>query len=113
MIHEDDIAIEKFCKAMSEKMKKSRQKGRSGWQECDPDIFSAMLREHIEKGDPLDVANFCMMLWNIGVPISDTRASYHGKIKFKTYDAFIDATKQVTLDSDLFEHKMRDQLDKK
>ena len=30
-----------------------------------------MVREHVEKGDPREVANFCMFLWRLGKPISD------------------------------------------
>lgn len=29
-----------------------------------------MLREHVDKGDPVDVANFCMMLHQRGEYIS-------------------------------------------
>jgi hypothetical protein len=29
-----------------------------------------MLREHVETGDPRDVANFAMMLWNLGAGIT-------------------------------------------
>jgi hypothetical protein len=28
-----------------------------------------MLREHVEKGDPIDVANFCMILYYRGEKI--------------------------------------------
>jgi hypothetical protein len=68
--HPDDIAVDRFAEAMKAKLADARAKGRSGWQECDPAELSYMLREHVEKGDPRDVANFCMFLWSLGKPIS-------------------------------------------
>lgn len=63
-VHNDDAAVDRFAQAMKEKMAAARAKGRGGWQQCDPAKLSRMLREHVDKGDPRDVANFCMMLWN-------------------------------------------------
>lgn len=34
-----------------------------------------MLREHVEKGDPQDVANFCMFLWSLGHGIAAAPAA--------------------------------------
>jgi len=67
--HPDDIAVDNFAAVMREKMKFSRAKGRAHWEDpskCTPEFLSHLLREHLEKGDPVDVANFCMMLWNRG-----------------------------------------------
>jgi hypothetical protein len=69
--HPDDAAVDAFAVAMKEKLAQARAKGRGGWQQCDPTELSIMLREHVEKGDPRDVANFCMFLWSLGKPISD------------------------------------------
>lgn len=71
--HPDDIAVDQFADAMKAKLADARAKGRSGWQDCDPVELSYMLREHVEKGDPRDVANFCMFLWSLGKPIGDAR----------------------------------------
>lgn len=60
----DDEAILDFSDAMARKMAFCAAKGRSGWQECSIDELWAMLREHVEKGDPVDVGNFAMMIWN-------------------------------------------------
>lgn len=61
--HSDDIAVELFADKMKEKLKLAReQKGRFGWAHCTPELISKMLHDHVEKGDPIDVANFCMML---------------------------------------------------
>lgn len=69
--HADAAAVDRFAIAMKGKLEQAREKGRSGWEQCDPVELSIMLREHVEKGDPIDVANFCMFLWNLGKPISD------------------------------------------
>lgn len=68
--HPDDEAVDKFASAMKQKLAQAREKGRSGWQQMTPDELSAMLYHHVEKGDPRDVANFCMFLWNLGQPIT-------------------------------------------
>ena len=50
---------------MAEKMAESRAKGRSGWndpEKCSVDYLRFLLYEHLDKGDPVDVANICMML---------------------------------------------------
>lgn len=65
--HPDDIAVDKFAAAMKAKMAKSRAVGRYGWN--DPAVCAAadlrlFLVNHIEKGDPVDVGNFAMMLFN-------------------------------------------------
>lgn len=60
--HLDDAAIDRFAVAMKAKMATARAKGRSSWQTYAPVYLSSLLREHVEKGDPVDVANFCMML---------------------------------------------------
>lgn len=60
----DDIAVHIFAHAMVDKMAKSRANGRSGWQTCSLDDLWEMLREHVEKGDPVDVANIAMMIYH-------------------------------------------------
>lgn len=71
--HPDDLAVDRFAAAMKEKLALARTKGRSGWEQCDPANLSAMLHEHVAKGDPRDVANFCMFLWNLGQPITPSK----------------------------------------
>ena len=65
-IHSDDAALDRFTLAMRAKLAAARAKGRSGWESCPPEALNRMLHEHIEKGDPRDVANFCMFLWHTG-----------------------------------------------
>lgn len=63
-LHSDDLAVNAFASTMKAKLAKKRAEGRGGWQEadCTEQRLSNMLREHVEKGDPVDVANFAMML---------------------------------------------------
>jgi hypothetical protein len=60
----DDDYVDRFAVAMKAKLARAREKGRSGWQDMDAVTLSRMLWEHVEKGDPTDVANFCMFLWH-------------------------------------------------
>ena len=65
--HSDDAAVDSFAEAMRRKMEDSREKGRSGWDspfQCSPYRLAEMLIDHIPKGDPVDVGNFAMMLFN-------------------------------------------------
>lgn len=73
--HLDSVAVNRFAGEMAAKMEQARAKGRGGWETCPPDVLSRMLREHVEKGDPRDVANFCMMLWHLGQPIAPAPAA--------------------------------------
>lgn len=66
----DDAAVRSFAHAMAAKLQATRAKGRSGWRECSGEDLSRMLRDLIERGDPLDVANLCMFLWSLRKPIS-------------------------------------------
>lgn len=63
--HPDDIAVDRFAAAMKAKLAKKRDEGRGGWddkEDCSQLFLSSLLREHVEKGDPLDVGNLAMML---------------------------------------------------
>lgn len=66
--HPDDEAVDRFAAAMKTKLRKKRAEGRSGWDgpECDANVLTRLLREHVEKGDPLDVGNLAMMLHQRG-----------------------------------------------
>lgn len=65
----DENALYIFSKLMAHKLAKKSSEGRSGWQGCSQADLTRMLREHVEKGDPVDVANFCMMLRANGMSI--------------------------------------------
>lgn len=63
--HFDDYAVRSFAKMMAAKMAASRAKGRGGWSDpaqCSVEYLRQLLYAHLDKGDPVDVANICMML---------------------------------------------------
>lgn len=64
--HPDDAAVDRFAAAMKAKLNKKRQEGRGGWQSMTAEQLSALLHEHVRKGDPVDVANLAMMLHQNG-----------------------------------------------
>lgn len=69
----DDEAVSKFASAMKDKLAQKRNEGRGGWETMTSEQLSSMLVGHVLKGDPVDVANFCMMLWNNGQFISQPK----------------------------------------
>lgn len=65
--HFDDHCIDRFAEAMKIKMAVCReQKGRDGWESAEPGELVRQLRVAIEKGDSIDVGNYCMMLFILG-----------------------------------------------
>lgn len=71
--HPDDIAVDRFAAAMKAKLANKRAEGRGGWDnpdECSTEWLSELLRRHVEKGDPVDVGNFAMMIHQRGGRIS-------------------------------------------
>lgn len=75
--HPDDEAVDRFAAAMKAKMAKQRAKGYGGWNDpadCPSDRLQTMLVAHIVKGDPVDVGNFAMMLFNRGEPTAQAEA---------------------------------------
>lgn len=70
--HHDDAAVDQFASMMKSKLARARERGKGGWQ--DPawpaEDISRQLREHVDKGDPVDVANYAMFLALRGEPIT-------------------------------------------
>jgi hypothetical protein len=66
--HFDDHAVNSFAVVMKGKLAAKRLQGRGGWQEPDVEngYLSRLLREHVDKGDPVDVANLAMMIHQRG-----------------------------------------------
>lgn len=64
-------ALKLLSEAMSNKLEKKFNEGRGNWfhSSTTREDLSRMLKEHVEKGDPVDVANFCMMLYYRGETI--------------------------------------------
>jgi ParB-like chromosome segregation protein Spo0J len=73
-IHPDDAAVDRFAVEMKAKLAAARAKGRGGWEQCAPADLSHMLREHVDKGDPCDVAIISMFLWCLGKQIDTASA---------------------------------------
>ena len=72
--HIDDIAVDRFAEAMKQKLAKQRQKGYGGWNDkelCPDGRLQKYLVVHLGKGDPVDVGNFAMMIWNRGESVTD------------------------------------------
>lgn len=66
--HPDDYAVACFAVYMKAKLARKRAEGRGGWEgpTCTAAYLSQLLREHVAKGDPVDVANLAMMLHQRG-----------------------------------------------
>lgn len=62
--HKDDAAVDGLSVTMKAKLSQQRAKGYGGWDapECTQQHLSDMLRAHVDKGDPVDVSNFCAFL---------------------------------------------------
>ena len=71
-VHSDDYerralvaAVDSFAEAMKAKLLKKMNAGRSGWD--DPSWTPAQIRQalidHVQKCDPVDVANYALFLW--------------------------------------------------
>jgi hypothetical protein len=76
--HPDDLAVDRFAAAMKAKLAKKREEGRCGWEDkdaCSAEFLSKLLRDHVEKGDPLDVGNLAMMLHQRGDAIAPAPVS--------------------------------------
>jgi hypothetical protein len=84
--HEDDIAVNEFAVKMKDKLKNSREaKGRHGWKTANSAYLAQLLIKHVEKGDPVDIANFCMMLEHLrprnNGPIKHAWEAEHAALK--------------------------------
>ena len=62
----DETLADITALAMREKLEKKRTQGRSGWWDegqCAIPELRTMLRDHLEKGDMLDVVNLAAMIY--------------------------------------------------
>ena len=63
----DREGVRRFAEALLQKLAEKRAQGYSGWNDpadCSIKRLEKLLAEHISKGDPVDIGNFCMMIWN-------------------------------------------------
>lgn len=83
--HPDDAAVDAMAAAMKAKLAKQRAKGYGGWDtpECTQQRLSDMLRAHVDKGDPVDVANFCAFLAARGEGIAQAAPAAQGDADFE------------------------------
>lgn len=74
----DNVSVDYFARLMKAKLAKKRDEGRGGWHlsHVSSDDLSKMLREHVEKGDPIDVANLAMMIYMKGDTISKPKMTW-------------------------------------
>lgn len=59
--------VSRFAAAMLAKLDRKRKEGRGGWNkpsECSIDHLQELMDEHLADDDLVDIANFCMMIWN-------------------------------------------------
>lgn len=66
-LHYDDVCVNQFAAAMKAKMAHARAEGRDGWadpHQCETRDLARALRFCVLKGDPVDVANYAMMLYH-------------------------------------------------
>ncbi len=61
-----NTCVDAFALEMKKKLRQKFLEGRHGWDSPDwpKDDIRRRMYEHIDKGDPVDVANFAMFLWN-------------------------------------------------
>ncbi|MCK5500376.1 MAG: hypothetical protein KAI82_03880, partial [Tritonibacter mobilis] len=96
--HPDDEAVDRFAAAMKAKLAVKRADGRGGWDDkaqCSQKFLSDLLRGHVDKGDPVDVANFAMMLHQRGEMIAPVPEIETAPITF-TYTNWRGETAQRT-----------------
>ena len=62
----DNEAVDKLAQAMKSKLAKKREQGYHGWETCKHGDLVQLLINHVDKGDPIDVANFCAFLFARG-----------------------------------------------
>lgn len=58
----DNTSVAEFALRMIDKLAAKRADGYAGWQEAGVEHLATLLYDHLEKGDPVDIANFAMML---------------------------------------------------
>ena len=66
----DNEAVDKLAQAMKNKLAEKREQGYHGWATCKHGDLVQLLINHVDKGDPIDVANFCAFLFARGEPLT-------------------------------------------
>ena len=68
----DNEAVDKLAQAMKSKLAKKREQGYHGWETCKHGDLVQLLINHVDKGDPIDVANFCAFLFARGEQLTES-----------------------------------------
>lgn len=68
----DNEAVDKLAQAMKNKLAEKREQGYHGWETCKHGDLAQLLINHVDKGDPIDVANFCAFLFARGEPLTES-----------------------------------------
>ncbi len=55
-------AVALFSEKMRQKLLCKARSGKCGWNTVDPNYIAELFADHLWKGDPVDLANFLMML---------------------------------------------------
>ena len=58
----DDVAVDILADDMKKRLDKKRGEGRRGWHICSEEELSTLLTQSLEKGNLVDIANFCAFL---------------------------------------------------
>lgn len=67
----DNEAVDKLAQAMKNKLAEKREQGYHGWETCKHGDLVQLLINHVDKGDPIDVANFCAFLFARGEQLTE------------------------------------------
>ncbi|WP_320188893.1 hypothetical protein RMS29_028455 (plasmid) [Agrobacterium rosae] len=97
--HRDDIAVDNFAIAMKEKMAAKRAAGLDIWHDrnlCTQKSLSDHLLRHAHKDDPIDVANFAMMLHQRAERIAPTPVTITCNLEVIGRDKLMAAMEAIT-----------------
>ena len=93
----DNAAVEVLSMNMKAKLAGQRAKGYRGWNnDCTQQRLSDLLRDCVEKGDPVDVANFCAFLLARGetiAPRAGDAATFEQRMSDWQHGDALDATR--------------------
>lgn len=101
VVHPDDLAVDALAAAMKAKLARQRAKGYGGWDtDCTQQRLSDLLRGHVDKGDPVDVANFCAFLVSRGEGIAAAQQDVQAESKIGYLLALARIMIRTALDAD-------------
>lgn len=68
-------AVAMFADKMRQKLLEKSRQGYEGWDTCSVERLACMFADHLPKGDPIDLANFLMMLEYQGHGVTVSRVT--------------------------------------